>query len=84
MQMEMEEAEEQDMATKPKPVKPRARPVKKKVVSAKPADKKLLAEEAGTVEDQEESNQDTNIEDGTKKKNQRAIKTSLKDAINNA
>ncbi|KAG2109687.1 uncharacterized protein F5147DRAFT_772972 [Suillus discolor] len=76
MQMEMEEAEEQGVATKPKPVKPRARPVKKKVVPAKPA---------GTgVEDQEESSQDTNIEDGTKKKNQRAVKTSLKDAINNA
>ncbi|KAG1807564.1 hypothetical protein EV424DRAFT_1543854 [Suillus variegatus] len=39
---------------------------------------------AGTVEDQEESSQDTNIEDRTKKKNQRAVKTSLKDAINNA
>ncbi|KAG2098387.1 uncharacterized protein F5147DRAFT_777628 [Suillus discolor] len=65
MQMEMEEAEEQGVATKPKPVKPRARPVKKKVVPAKPA---------GTgVEDQEESSQDTNIEDGTKKKNQRAV-----------
>ncbi|KAG2099904.1 uncharacterized protein F5147DRAFT_655738 [Suillus discolor] len=76
MQMEMEEAEEQGVATKPKPVKPRARPVKKKVVPAKPA---------GTdIEDQEESSQDTNIEDGTKKKNQRAVKTSLKDAINNA
>ncbi|KAG1906309.1 uncharacterized protein F5891DRAFT_975718 [Suillus fuscotomentosus] len=76
MQMEMEEAEEQGMATKPKLVKPRARPVKKKVVPAKPA---------GTgVEDQEESSQDTNIEDGTKKKNQRAVKMSLKDAINNA
>ncbi|KAG1888936.1 uncharacterized protein F5891DRAFT_987708 [Suillus fuscotomentosus] len=76
MQMEMEEAEEQGVVTKPKPVKPCARPVKKKVVPAKPA---------GTgVEDQEESSQDTNIEDGTKKKNQRAVKTSLKDAINNA
>ncbi|KAG1904328.1 uncharacterized protein F5891DRAFT_977190 [Suillus fuscotomentosus] len=76
MQMVMEEAEEQGVVTKPKPVKPHARPVKKKVVPAKPA---------GTgVEDQEESSQDTNIEDGTKKKNQRAVKTSLKDAINNA
>ncbi|KAG2058780.1 hypothetical protein BDR06DRAFT_1003954 [Suillus hirtellus] len=76
MQMEMEEAEEQGMATKPKPVKPCACPVEKNVVPAKPA---------GTgIEDQEESSQDTNIEDRTKKKNQRAIKTSLKDAINNA
>ncbi|KAG1897369.1 uncharacterized protein F5891DRAFT_982751 [Suillus fuscotomentosus] len=75
MQMEMEEAEEQGVVTKPKPVKPHARPVKKKVVPAKPA---------GTIEDQEESSQDTNVEDETKKKNQRAIKMSLKDTISNA
>ncbi|KAG2105071.1 uncharacterized protein F5147DRAFT_775393 [Suillus discolor] len=85
MQMEMEEAEEQGVATKPKPVKPHARPVKKKVVPAKPVKSSWQQEAlAGTIEDQEESSQDTNIEDGTKKKNQRAVKTSLKDAINNA
>lgn len=96
MQEEMKEAEVQSMTKKPKAVKPRARPVKKKAAPP-PADKKLLAAENGesrlqkfgdagpcedgTVEDQDAKNQQDNTDGEIKTKKKTKKDTSLiKDA----
>lgn len=96
MQEEMKEAEVQSMMKKPKAVKPRARPVKKKAAPP-PADKKLLAaengesrlqkfgdagpREDGTVEDQDAKNQQDNTDGEIKTKKKTKKDTSLiKDA----
>ncbi|KAG1806709.1 uncharacterized protein HD556DRAFT_1303115 [Suillus plorans] len=86
MQKEMEKAEELTVVNKPKPVKPRARPVVKRTAP----DKKLLttgnADESGQDNSGHVQDDSSHVQEemSEKSKTQKRGKISLKDAINNA